>query len=558
VVLNDTNTNETFCGDHAMMHALKTTARQSKYTIFRRCHLLLIAGCCAGLAQAQTPGTVDPLWEAPYQAPAPAGQTAWIDMVTQPNGRMVVLGKTAEGYYVRRFADNGWFDQSFGDLGTFTIPAALAGTSSLVVDGAGRIYLNGAAEAQGGTIARLHANGTLDTSFGTGGIATPTTGGGLALQPDGKILLTAIRTDTARPSPATMVVASRLLENGQLDTGFGTNGSMTLASLNGSSSGLQTQVMTDGSFVVSLTEYPAANRTVAHILKRTAAGAADTSFGANGSIVAEDVSISDLALQPDGKLLVSGALGSAPAIARLHANGSLDSNFANAGVASPGTAGIEQIELESGGGIIAATAQPGLIRLTANGAIDSGFVREAIEDDFITAMALGKGAFLLTGSPRPEMQTARNLRKYFVSAEPRTGSLSTDQAPNATGFRIDARNAAGTSVSTAPTTHFLGFNGYIFPQTADLNASAKIFVVVASPTGLFMRNTAGNLVPWNSNIADLVPAFENVTLIAATHVQAYAGTLAVAGAYSMYVGYQRTAGGPLVYIDTPTTVMITP
>jgi hypothetical protein len=39
-------------------------------------------------------------------------------------------------------------------------------------------------------------------------------------------------------------------------------------------------------------------------------------------------------------------------------------------------------------------------------------------------------------------------------------------------------------------------------------------------------------------------------------VQLYAGTLALAGSYSAYLGYKR-ADGPLIYIDQPLTVGIT-
>ena len=75
-------------------------------------------------------------------------------------------------------------------------------------------------------------------------------------------------------------------------------------------------------------------------------GSLDTSFGDNGSATAFGASDDDwatsIALQPDGKIVVAGALQSQPqngllppdfslALARYNANGSLDSTFGNGG-----------------------------------------------------------------------------------------------------------------------------------------------------------------------------------------------------------------------------------
>ncbi|MES2604079.1 MAG: hypothetical protein V4603_04025 [Pseudomonadota bacterium] len=546
-----------------MTQALKTIGHPSKRSIFRNCALILTMACFAGLAQAQTPGSVDPLWEAPYQEPELASAIAWTDIAAQPNGRMLVLGKTLDGYYVRRHVENGWFDYNFGTEAYFRIPAGMPSAPSLTVDGAGRIYLNsmtpGSANGESAsTIMRLHPNGTLDASFGTGGTARPLAGGLLAVQPDSKILLLAQIPDPSRPSPASMAVAYRLLENGQVDTGFGTNGRLTLAQMAGAISDLRAQVMRDGSFVVSLVER-VDTRTVAHILKRTANGAADASFGGNGSMSAQSVTISDLAAQLDGKLLVSGTRGGQTLLVRLNANGSLDAGFGNSGFAAAGAGTINDMELAADGRIIAAMSPPALVRLTASGNVDSTFVRAGIDDTDIMDMALAHGGvLLLTTSPRSGSTTARNLRHYLVEPAPRSGSLRSDGAPGVAGFGIDARNNSGVAVDMASMTHYLGLNGFIYPQTTDLDVNADIFVVIATPTGTFMRDTAGNLLPWNGQVSSLLPAYENRLLLKKVPVSLYAGTLAVAGAYKLYLGYKRSNGGPLVYIDVPVPLTITP
>lgn len=543
-----------------MMQALNTITRQSKNTLVRSFELLLITACIAAPVQAQSPGSVDPRWEAPYQEPELASIVNWTDIAAQPNGRMLVLGKTADGYYVRRHVENGWFDYTFADEAYFHIPAGMPPALSLTVDGAGRIYLNGVTQdaVPASTIMRLHADGTLDTSFGAGGSAAPGVGGLLALQPDGKILLFANIPDAARPSPASMTVAYRLHENGQLDTGFGSNGSLTLAQTAGANSGLRAQVMRDGSFAVSFVER-VDTRTIAHILKRSANGAADTSFGNNGAISAQDVTISDLAAQPDGKLLVSGTLGGATVVARLNANGSLDAGFGSAGFTAVEAGTVNDIALAADGRVIAALSPPALVRLAANGAIDSSFVREGIDDSDIMDMALGHGGvFLLTTSPRSNDRTARNLRNYLVEAPPRSGSLLSDGGAGLAGFSVGVRNTSGLTVDAASTSDTLGLDGFIYPQPADLDVNADIYVVIASPAGWFMRDTAGNQLLWNGQISTLMPAYENRLLRERVPVSLYAGTLTIPGSYQLYIGYKRSNGGPLVYADVPATLTITP
>jgi uncharacterized delta-60 repeat protein len=126
--------------------------------------------------------------------------------------------------------------------------------------------------------------GDIDTSFGTKGVATVDTGDGsryphIALTPDGNIVLAAVADYT--PNVATLYV-TRLRSNGSLDTTFGSSGSTT------------------------------------------------EPFATPGG------SIEDLAVQPDGKILVfEGLEQAATALVRLDANGALDTTFANHGTFSP-------------------------------------------------------------------------------------------------------------------------------------------------------------------------------------------------------------------------------
>ena len=92
----------------------------------------------------------------------------------------------------------------------------------------GKILLAGFSGPEGGNIqvARLNANGALDTTFGTAGKAPVDFGGddfgaAMARQANGRILV------AGRSTIAGAVVA-RLRTNGVLDPDFGGNGRVTL------------------------------------------------------------------------------------------------------------------------------------------------------------------------------------------------------------------------------------------------------------------------------------------------------------------------------------------
>jgi uncharacterized delta-60 repeat protein len=149
-----------------------------------------------------------------------------------------------------RFHGNGRVDTSFGDGNP--VPGFQRGTvlycTSMVQDSFGRLVLGGHRNGDF-AIARYNTNGSLDTSFGSGGFTTVDLGtssefaGSVALAPDGKILVGgsirqsqplnsqryAAKTSSVAPRHF-QVQASlvRLHSNGSLDASFGDSGKLVL------------------------------------------------------------------------------------------------------------------------------------------------------------------------------------------------------------------------------------------------------------------------------------------------------------------------------------------
>jgi uncharacterized delta-60 repeat protein/uncharacterized repeat protein (TIGR01451 family) len=100
-------------------------------------------------------------------------------------------------------------------------------------------------------------------------------------------------------------------------------------------------------------------------LALAAPGDLDPSFG-NDGVINSGFSVNALAIQPDGKIVVSG-----DAVARYNPDGTLDFTFGNNGVVATSPA-ITAMTLQSDGKIVVA-GQRTMIRLNSNGSLDTSF-----------------------------------------------------------------------------------------------------------------------------------------------------------------------------------------
>jgi uncharacterized delta-60 repeat protein len=143
------------------------------------------------------------------------------------------------------------------------------------------------------SVQRLNRDGTLDTTFyGTGSVAIKASGNdlpnALALQPDGRILVGGWATDGKDGNYQFLV--ARLNANGTLDTTFGSKGLWLSASLYGSMVKKLT-VLTDPAHPTTVTGIVASARGIVNgtncfeAIKLTPAGAPDRTFGSGGFAV---------------------------------------------------------------------------------------------------------------------------------------------------------------------------------------------------------------------------------------------------------------------------------
>jgi uncharacterized delta-60 repeat protein len=308
----------------------------------------------------------------------------------------------------------GDLDPSFGTGGEvmtdFAGPTRNFG-NGVAVQADGKLVVVGFAPSGAGVgdfaLARYNADGSLDTSFGTGGrVTTGFSAGGagayaVALQSDGKIVAAG---KVSTVDGVSDFALARYNADGSLDTSFGSGGKVTTdfgSRIDWASCVL---IQGDGKIVAVGNATTTANYDFA-LARYTPAGALDTSFGSGGKVTT-DFSRSSIdtayaaTLQSDGKIVAAGISSGSPsydfAVARYSTSGGLDTGFGNRGKVVTDFSGFDDyaydVTLQSDGKIVAAgtsysnkTSEDfALERYTASGALDSTFgVGGKVTTDFI-------------------------------------------------------------------------------------------------------------------------------------------------------------------------------
>jgi uncharacterized delta-60 repeat protein len=290
------------------------------------------------------------------------------------------------------FGTGGHVTTDFSGSGSFDIGEAIA------VQQDGRSVVAGYTDAKGTydfALSRYNLDGSLDTTFGTGGLVeTDLSGTGsadfadsLALQRDGKLVV--VGTTYAHYGDfAGKAAIARYDVNGSLDPTFGNGGIVTTDFGSGGFAFGDGVAIEPGGKIVVAGNTMGANFTRDFAVARFKPdGSLDTSFGSNG-VTTTDFGGNEvptaIAVEPGGIVLAgqsSTISGLAFALARYKVNGKLDQTFGSGGmvtepadVPSDTALGIEHGEI-----VMAGSSQTGtdedftLFRFTRHGQLDTSF-----------------------------------------------------------------------------------------------------------------------------------------------------------------------------------------
>ncbi|MXN91620.1 T9SS type A sorting domain-containing protein [Flavobacterium sp. Sd200] len=272
-------------------------------------------------------------------------------MAVQADNKIIIAGGTS-GFGISRMLVDGGIDTSFGTNGLTTITFIEPGPQTadtyvydIAIQSDGKIlvggYCNNNVNQTDFALVRLNTDGSLDTTFNNTGIllfgfgSQEDRGYDIALQPDGKILMTG---DSFTGSTRDIALA-RINSDGTFDTTFSEDGKLTLEIAGDNDQARAVAVQQDGKIVVSgYTYQPGILYSKFLTVRFTSTGEIDSTFGTNGIVTVDIASHNDMAydmiIQPDGKIVVAGESNGSNddfSIVRLTTNGVLDTSFSGDG-----------------------------------------------------------------------------------------------------------------------------------------------------------------------------------------------------------------------------------
>jgi uncharacterized delta-60 repeat protein len=285
-----------------------------------------------------------------YGAIGPAGSGARA-VAIQADGKIVLAGQVNyrneqfgpawSDIALVRYNTNGSLDTTFDGDGKVRTPVSANSVNSaytIAIGIDGKIVVAGRGPGNGLVVVRYNPNGSLDTTFdGDGKLNTTEFGAANAVlvQPDGKIIVAGVRSAGFSTDYATL----RLNVDGSLDTSFNGTGVAPTPAVEGPHIAHSLALQPDGKVIVS-GEW---DRGMIALIKYNPDGTYDNGFGNAGfmyfTYYTNSFSSNELLLQPDGKMVVAANVNPAPSntenfdliLFRFNPDGSVDNTFNGTG-----------------------------------------------------------------------------------------------------------------------------------------------------------------------------------------------------------------------------------
>jgi uncharacterized delta-60 repeat protein len=293
-------------------------------------------------------------------------------------------------------------------------------------------------------IAAQPLRGTLDPSFGNSGRVVSELSESFAgseftsmvRQPDGKLLLTATFDAVDRSSKG---MIQRRDASGSLDTAFGSGGTVVAPSAQGLA------LQQDGDVLFAAHDSGGRCGSGETVRRLKPDGQEDQGFGAKGCGAQVPLAVSQIAVQPDGRILLAGSAPDCPcshvfptfqlALARLQPNGSLDTSFGKAGLVLIHSEDKLTETVAKGLAVredatILVAGNKAVLGLSPSGALDPSFGKEGVAEsvaDPRALIALPGGGAALAGSTGPCCSGPADV---VLNRYRRDGSLDPDFGEN--------------------------------------------------------------------------------------------------------------------------------
>jgi uncharacterized delta-60 repeat protein len=349
------------------------------------------------LARYNTDGTLDTSFDSDGKVTTVFGASndRVYSVAIQSDGKIVVAGVSYTGssndFALVRYNTDGSLDTSFDSDGKVTTDFGGGNDQafSVAIQSDGKIVAAG--NSRNGNwdfaLARYNTDGSLDTSFDSGGKVTTDFGGGndraysVAIQSDGKIVAAGYSSNGSNNDFA----LARYNTDGTLDTNFDSGGKVTTDFGGGNDYAFSVAIQSDGKIVAAGRGSNGGDDFA--LVRYNTDGTLDTNFDSGGKVTTDfggdDDQAYSVAIQSDGKIVVAGlsytGSNNGFALVRYNTDGTLDTSFDSDGKVTTAIGGTNDraysVAIQSDGKIVAA-----------------GYSFSGISQDFALVRYLGGGA----------------------------------------------------------------------------------------------------------------------------------------------------------------------
>jgi uncharacterized delta-60 repeat protein/uncharacterized repeat protein (TIGR01451 family) len=423
-----------------------------KQSFLVSCILLLTSALYAGN------GTLDLTFGINGIIDVPAGNPSAI--AVQTDGKIVVLAidPTYTFFQTIRYNTNGSIDGTFGTNG-IVIASQPAYPSSLVIQPDGKIVVVGTDHSDNNILIRYNSDGTLDTSFGVGGIVEDVPGyiGDVALETSGTIIVVGAAGEN--------FFVARYNTDGTLNTVFPT-------SVLGF--GYAVILQNDGNIVVAGQTLPG----FFQIVRYLPSGTLDSSFGTGGVATGPLGIGTSVVVQPNGQLLVGGFGATYPnnvfQVTRFNTNGTIDPTYGTAGTVMVPTGAGYSLRLQADNKAILAGQTNGenanyeVARYATTGTVDSsfgsglGYVTIPVGAGYAAAIQ-ADGKLLVVGVDNSDSETP-NIQLVRYLMDPAILPTQIITPANGSGILQGTANFTGTAQN--PSNVYILLDGAIIGAVA--------------------------------------------------------------------------------------------
>lgn len=341
---------------------------------------------CPGLARLHPNGNVDSGW-------VPQGTAGGVlSLAVQADGKVVAGGEFTKvrgttRNRIARLNANGTLDTSFNPTG-----GANAAVYSVAIQRDGKIFTGGAFTQIAGDarnrIARLNHNGSIDTSFNPSGGANGTVRS-IAIEVDGRIAVGGSFTQIAGAARNRI---ARLNAKGVVSTFYPSGGA------NGAVSTIAIQ--SDGKWIIGGDFTQIGGQGLYRLARLNLNGSVDTGLNLPGGASGVNAKVNAIAVHQDGKIVAGGSfsyMGNVPRsnLARLNVDGSVEVDFQRYTEYNQLHGGVYGMAVQPDGktvmygnfSMIDGASRRYIARLNADGSLDSSFQPPGSTDYHIRAVA---------------------------------------------------------------------------------------------------------------------------------------------------------------------------